>query len=336
MFKKILSVFCVFALAAVFCAGASYAAGSAVIKSCEGNVQVKAIDSEKWVEAKPGMALQNGDSIKTGAGIADVEYPDKSVLKIKNDTNMTLSEMKDEKSGKLTRKIKILMGDIWASITPGTPTKTEFETPSAVAAVKGTVLVLSVSPDGVAQIMTTSGLVTLTMGQAYSVDLGNGQSVQVALNPNGGVSVSSLAGDITVNVANGSSIAISAGSGFNGAADGAAINVMSGSATVTPKDGTNPQTLTAGGNDSAVLNPDGTTGPAVPFNQLPANVQSNTAGLVSGTAITPATVPQQDTTGDAQNLDGKDIAPSNNGNPTVLPGGGNKGSNTDPISPSNP
>jgi hypothetical protein len=331
MFKKLVAVFCVLGVAAAFCAGTSYAAGGAIIKSCEGNVQVKAIDSEKWVEAKPGMALKDGDSIKTGAGIADVEYADKSVLKIKNDTNMTISEMKDAKSGQLTRKIKLMMGDVWASITPGTPTKTEFETPSAVAAVKGTVLSLSVSSTGVTQIMTTSGMVTLAMGTSYSVDLGNGQSVQVALNPAGGVTVSSLAGDITVNVANGSSIQISAGSGFNGAADGAAILVQSGSATVTPADGTNPQTLTAGGNDAAMLNPDGTVGPAVPFYQLPANVRTNMAGLVGAESI----VPQQDTSGDSTTIDGKSIAPANNGNPYVNPEGGNIGDKQS-VSPSNP
>lgn len=318
MFKKVMSVCCVFALTALFCVSASYAAGTAVIKSCEGEVMIKAAGADKWVPAKANATLNSGDSIQTKTGTAEVVYPDKSVLKVKNNTTTTLSEMKDEKSGKLTRKVKIMMGDMWAKITPGTPTKTEFETPSAVAAVKGTEVSFSVAADGTTQVLTDSGLVTLQVGQSMSVDIGGGQAVQVTATADG-ANIAGLAGSVTVNMANGSSVTLNAGSAISGSNDGSTIAVTAGEATVTGADGS-AQTLTAG--NQVTVSPTGAV--SAPTAAAPAPA----AGAAS--------VPQQNTSGDSTTTDGKSIAPANNGNPYVNPEGGNIGDKKEPISPSNP
>ncbi|HRZ86624.1 MAG TPA: FecR domain-containing protein [bacterium] len=281
MLRKVFLGLSIVVMCGMIFSGVSFAGSGAVLKSFEGDVTVKAAGSDKWAPATANMTLNSGDEIQTKTGTAEVEYADKSVLKIKNDTLTTLSVIKDEKSGQLTRKIKLIMGDMWAQITPGTPTKTEFETPSAVAAVKGTILSLSVDANGVAQIATTEGMVTLAMGSTYTVNLGDGQSVQVTANPDGGYTISSIAGDVTVNVADGSTVEINAGSGFKGDEGGASINVISGTATVTPKDG-EPQTVQAGNGVN-----------------------------VSGTGVV---TPQEPNSGqaDSENNSGKDVNPSNN------------------------
>ncbi|MFH1213563.1 MAG: FecR domain-containing protein [Candidatus Neomarinimicrobiota bacterium] len=80
------------------------------------------------------MSINVGDAIKTGADgfVAIIFTSDKSLLKIRKDTEL---ELKDEFN---SRTAKISQGKVLAEITPGLKTSFRIETPTSVASVKGT------------------------------------------------------------------------------------------------------------------------------------------------------------------------------------------------------
>jgi hypothetical protein len=58
-----------------------------------GNVEVKKVNSVKWVAADPGTTLNKGDLIQTaGDGVARITFPDGSIYTMKPDTLITVEE----------------------------------------------------------------------------------------------------------------------------------------------------------------------------------------------------------------------------------------------------
>ena len=108
-----------------------------------------------------GPRVQNGsvftgDVVATGPGAtATMVFSDSSVVKLKEKTTLSVRQVDFAKlmaAGQaekpLGRVIQITTGDIWTHIVPNATVATEFETPSGVAAVKGTTLTISVSGEG--------------------------------------------------------------------------------------------------------------------------------------------------------------------------------------------
>lgn len=59
----------------------------------EGNVEVKKVNSVKWVAADKGTTLNKGDLIQTaGDGLARITFPDGSTYTVKSDTLITVEE----------------------------------------------------------------------------------------------------------------------------------------------------------------------------------------------------------------------------------------------------
>jgi hypothetical protein len=95
-----------------------------------------------------------GDVVKTDSGAkATLVFSDGSELKLEPQTSLTISEVDlstvaaAAAEGRTTgRRIKVLAGKVWADVVPGSAILTEFETPSGVAAVKGTSLSIEVEP----------------------------------------------------------------------------------------------------------------------------------------------------------------------------------------------
>ena len=97
-----------------------------------------------------GGSVFPGDVVHTGAGTATMLFTDGTQVELKEKTTLTVREQtlvavggkKPEKP--IGRKIKVLAGNIWTNVIPNPQIATEFETPSGVAAVKGTTLTISV------------------------------------------------------------------------------------------------------------------------------------------------------------------------------------------------
>jgi hypothetical protein len=115
---------------------------------------------------KIGRALFPGDRIKTGPnGRAMLVLSDGTQLKVNYLTDITLRDknIKGKKSARGIALIKIALGDLWAKVTKK-DSELEFETPAAVAAVKGTNPVMTVLPDGNTCFSLMSGAMLMSSG----------------------------------------------------------------------------------------------------------------------------------------------------------------------------
>lgn len=91
-----------------------------------------------------------GNEIGTGAGgSATLLFTDGSTVDLKENTRLTVREAEGtheavKQQKRLGRVLKVLAGDVLAHVVPNPEVATEFETPTGVAAVKGTKLEISV------------------------------------------------------------------------------------------------------------------------------------------------------------------------------------------------
>jgi hypothetical protein len=98
--------------------------------------------------AKKNMQLYIGDEIKTQA-VSEVciKYDDGSLLFVREKTDISIQPLPGKPT--IGRKIKVMVGKVWARIRPSKKYTTEFETPAAVAAIRGTDVEMEVVIDAV-------------------------------------------------------------------------------------------------------------------------------------------------------------------------------------------
>jgi len=134
----------------------------AFIKSLIGTVEVKTASSGAWRAAKAGMPVKMGWDIRTYVeSSADIEIETGTLLKIGENSVVTLAKLINDKESNASKSnIKIGTGKLWADVKKLTNSKSEFEfeTPTAVAAIRGTKLGLSVDK-GETQLDVYEGLV---------------------------------------------------------------------------------------------------------------------------------------------------------------------------------
>lgn len=121
-----------------------------------GRVEIMRAGATQWNPAEKGMLLFEGDRIKTGElARAAVLLDDGSLLRLNANTDLAL---KEKKPGKKEGRLKVLLGRLWAKISQQ-DSQLEIETPTAVAAIKGTALELVVNSSGQSILIVWDGLV---------------------------------------------------------------------------------------------------------------------------------------------------------------------------------
>jgi hypothetical protein len=134
---------------------------SATVKSMIGKVEVSSLPS-KWRAARAGMVVKMGWDIRTYIeSSAEIEIENGTVIKVGENSVISLSQlMLDKNKGVQNSNIKVLTGKMWANVKKLTNTQSsfEFETPTAVASIRGTQLGISVDPTGT-QVDVYEGLV---------------------------------------------------------------------------------------------------------------------------------------------------------------------------------
>ena len=153
---RALALLVVGVLAAGVLALAAPAAGAATetlakLKVTADNVQIKQKGKTSFVAAKNGMALKQGDTIKTDAsGTAEIDYTDGSITRLANSTVFTLTKLTDEKGGRQTQGT-LSVGETWNRAAKVSETGSfEVKAGGTTAAVQGTAFVASCvpKPDG--------------------------------------------------------------------------------------------------------------------------------------------------------------------------------------------
>ena len=113
-----------------------------------GKVEVRSREAASWRPARLGMMVKESWDIRSYVeSEAEVTFENGTIVKIGENSVVTLSRhMVDEKSGASHSTVKIMTGKVWANVKKLTETqsKFDFETPTAVASIRGTRLGIDV------------------------------------------------------------------------------------------------------------------------------------------------------------------------------------------------
>ncbi|MFW6181941.1 MAG: FecR family protein [Spirochaetota bacterium] len=139
-----------------------------------GTVRVTRANPGEVMDAELGMLLSQGDMIKTEAAsyAAVVFQDDGSRVKLGENSQLTLNTQRREQ--KLTKRLFLNVGKLWAKVTRGRDTDFEVGTPTSVASVKGTRFIAEDdgrgqtwywSLDDAIQVSSDAGSVTIRGGE---------------------------------------------------------------------------------------------------------------------------------------------------------------------------
>jgi len=118
-----------------------------------------------WQNAARGARLNAGAQVRTGeqALAAIVFTDDKSLLKVRSNSKVVINGKREAAasgSQRIVKTIAMEIGELWAKVTKGSA-PFRVETPSGVAAVKGTIFYTALTADGRMLIICLDGVVEL-------------------------------------------------------------------------------------------------------------------------------------------------------------------------------
>ncbi len=154
-------------------------AQAAVISACQGDAQYKKAGSTSWTAAQAGQALAENDLVSTGTGSGmTVTFFDGSTIELKPDTRV---EIQDLAAGKTPAvRLQQEIGQTWSKVTRlvDQAGRYEIETPAAVAAVRGSQMIVEVVANGTTSVGNVEGAIIVT-AQGEEVTIPEGQHITV-------------------------------------------------------------------------------------------------------------------------------------------------------------
>ncbi len=137
----------------------------AILTTIQGTVEIQSGEAGGWKPAKKGAYLNQGDQVRTGASSkASIFYTEGSEIRIASNSVLALKG-KQAQAGKGERNVtKLPQGKLWAKFLKQ-ETSQWIETPSAVAAVKGTEFEITVVNNDRTDVLVMEGLLQLMNDQ---------------------------------------------------------------------------------------------------------------------------------------------------------------------------
>jgi hypothetical protein len=146
------------------------------IKTVIGSVELRPAGSSSWKAARIGMIVKRGWDIRTFTeSSAELEYANGTVVRMGENSVVNLPTLAvDEKNAATRTGVKIAAGTVWGNIKKLTSASSsfDFETPTAVASIRGTRLGLNVSRGGTS--------IDVYEGEVEVRNRSSGQSVRVS------------------------------------------------------------------------------------------------------------------------------------------------------------
>ena len=184
--KLLLIILGIITLASCFpaCSKSLAGSGATVVTSLQGDVQVQKKSDSNWIKASVQMVLQPGDIIKTGADArAVVTFFEGTTIELKAGTQIAVSELTKAtvQGGATTIRLKQQIGNTVNTVSKLTDSASryEIETPSAVAGVRGSIMLVSVAQDGTTKVTNQEGHVYVNArGVEVTIPVGNSSTVQ--------------------------------------------------------------------------------------------------------------------------------------------------------------
>jgi hypothetical protein len=182
MRKKLLSILALTILVASSLVGCGQGSPSTltIISITDGDVFVMKAGTDDWIKGEVGMSLEVGDSIKTGDDSgAEITFFDGSTIELKPGTEIEIASLDiSTDTGSTTISLKQTIGSTVSRVTKilDPASSYEVETPSGVAAVRGSWLRVDVAFDDVNYEDSTTWITNLE-GNIYAI--GQGVELQV-------------------------------------------------------------------------------------------------------------------------------------------------------------
>lgn len=134
----------------------------AVVTKVLGSADLVKATKTKAVAIKPGVVLDDGDKIQTGANgfVAIVFIDDKSTLKVKENTELEVTGKRQ--AAHIAKKINMDKGTLRAQVTKQSKGEFVVQSATSVASVKGTDFWFISDPVLGDQLIGLSGMVTFT------------------------------------------------------------------------------------------------------------------------------------------------------------------------------
>jgi Tfp pilus assembly protein PilF len=147
----------------------------AVLLTFSGSLQIAPAGTTAWAPGQPNQVLHIGDQIRTGKNSrASIRMSNLSVVRVYETTTL---EIKPPTKAEHNSVIDVKSGATYF-FNRDKPQETEFQTPSASGAIRGTEFNLAVSEDGQTQLALLDGQVTLS-NDAGSLELQTGEQATV-------------------------------------------------------------------------------------------------------------------------------------------------------------
>jgi len=112
------------------------------ITAMVGSVEVRSGESATWRKARVGMPVVSGWDIRTYLeSTAEITFESGTVVKVGENTVLTISRlMNNQEAGVEKSTIKVASGKVWGNVKKlaGSRSEFDFETPTAVASIRGT------------------------------------------------------------------------------------------------------------------------------------------------------------------------------------------------------
>ncbi|MDZ7291393.1 MAG: FecR family protein [candidate division KSB1 bacterium] len=137
----------------------------ALVLKTVGQVQITYSYNNAWLKATQGTRLHDGTQVRTGdQSLAAIVFTDdKSMLKVRSNSKVVINGKRETAasgSRRIAKTIAMEIGELWAKVTKGSA-PFRIETPSGVAAVKGTIFYALIDASGRFHIICLDGLVEL-------------------------------------------------------------------------------------------------------------------------------------------------------------------------------
>jgi len=154
-----------------------YQKSIALVMKATGNAKLNRANNRSWENFNVGTRLNSGDRIKTenNALVAIMFTDDKSLMKVRSQSLVTIQAKKEKQT--VSKRIFASFGELWFKVKKGVR-NFQLETPSGVAAVKGTEFYAIVTKDGEMKIIGIEGIIQL-FNKLGSVLVNAGQTGQI-------------------------------------------------------------------------------------------------------------------------------------------------------------
>jgi hypothetical protein len=134
-----------------------------------GDVKTQKAEKNDWKKVTFDQPLAAGEKVKsTEDARAEIAFSDGSIIRVDANTQLAIDELKKDSKKGLTATGKVWSGKVWANVNKvSKKSKFELESPTAVAAVRGTIYRMSVMPDSSTKVAVYQGEVKVVVNPDF-------------------------------------------------------------------------------------------------------------------------------------------------------------------------